>query len=74
MADNSLIKNHREPLFHVVKRDDMPALKDWLVRIATIVIAFILVGFLSMTVTGESFGATYEIMFSGVLAEFLMDA
>lgn len=66
MADNRVIKNHREPLFHVVKRDDLPPLKAWLIRIATIVIAFFLVGFLSMIVTGTGFGATYEIMFTGV--------
>ncbi len=56
----------REPLFHIVKRDDMPAGKAWLIRIATIVIAFFLVGLLSMMVTGKSFGDTYEIMFTGV--------
>ncbi|MBR4973505.1 MAG: ABC transporter permease [Clostridia bacterium] len=61
-----MIKTHREPLFHVVKRDDMPTWKAWLIRLATIVIAFILVGFLSMIVTGRDFGATYQIMFSGV--------
>ena len=66
MTDSAVIKKHREPLFHVVKRDDMPVWKAWLIRAATIVIAFILVGFLSMSVTGESFSATYDIMFSGV--------
>ncbi|MBR4123654.1 MAG: ABC transporter permease, partial [Clostridia bacterium] len=66
MADTAVIKTHREPLFHVVKRDDMPTWKAWLIRLATIVIAFILVGFLSMIVTGRDFGATYQIMFSGV--------
>ena len=60
------VKAVREPLFHVVKRDDMSAGKAWLIRVATIVIAFILVGFLSMIVTGQEFGKTYEIMFSGV--------
>ncbi len=66
MAKGTEIKTHREPLIHVVKRDDMPLLKAWLIRIITIVIAFFLVGFLSMAVTGESFGNTYQIMFSGV--------
>ncbi len=66
MADNAVVKTHREPLFHVVKRDDMPSWKAWLVRIATVLIAFVLVGFLSMSVTGESFGTTYDIMFQGV--------
>ena len=66
MADNAVVKKRREPLFHVVKRDDMPAWQAWLIRVATIVIAFIIVGFLSMAVTGESFGTAYDIMFSGV--------
>ncbi len=66
MANSTAIKTHREPFFHVVKRDDMPAWKAWSVRGATIVIAFILVGFLSMFVTGKTFGETYEIMFIGV--------
>ncbi len=64
MAKN-ITKVH-EPLFHVVKRDDMPTWKAWLIRLATIAIAFILVGLLSMSVTGKSFGDTYEIMFQGV--------
>ena len=66
MTKSENIKTHREPLFHVVKRDDMPSWKAWIVRIITIVISFILVGFLSMAVTGKGFGETYEIMFSGV--------
>ncbi len=65
MANSKAIKNH-EPLFHVVKRDDMPNWKAWLIRLATIAVAFILVGLLSMSVTGKSLGDTYEIMFSGV--------
>ena len=66
MNNSTAIKKHREPLFHVVKRDDMPAWKAWLVRGATVVIAFVLVGFLSMMVTEKPFGETYEIMFIGV--------
>ena len=59
-------KVQKEPFLHVVKRDDMSPLKAWLVRIATIVIAFLLVGLLSMIVTGKGFGTTYQIMFQGV--------
>ncbi len=66
MADNTQIKKHREPLFHVVKRDDMPLWKAWIIRAVTIVIAFILVGFLAASVTEKSFGETYSVMFSGV--------
>ena len=56
----------KEPLFHVVKRDDMSAGKAWLIRAAAIVFSFLLVGILSMAITEKSFGDTYEIMFSGV--------
>ena len=66
MAKKIIAKNHHEPLFHVVKRDDMPSWKAWLVRLVTIIIALFLVGVLSMIVTEKSFGETYEIMFSGV--------
>ena len=44
MDNKSAVKTHSEPLFHVVKRADMPALQAWLIRVATIVIAFIIVG------------------------------
>lgn len=70
MAKNAEIKHH-EPLFHVVKRDDMPAGKAWLIRGATIVIGFIFVGLLSMSLTGKGLGETYEIMFQGVFGRLL---
>lgn len=66
MADSAHIKTHREPLVKVVKRDDMSAGKAWLVRIITLVISFLLIGFISMAISGKSFGETYEIMFMGV--------
>ncbi len=66
MANNASVKTHREPLFHIVKRDEMPLWKAWLVRIAVIVISLFIVGFLSMAVTEKSFGETYQIMFTGV--------
>ena len=57
---------HHDPLFRVVKRDDMPTWQAWLVRLATILIGFLLVGFLSMAVTEKSLIDTYDIMFTGV--------
>lgn len=60
------VKTHNEPIFHVVKRDDMPAWQAWLIRIGTIAVAFLLVGLLSMAVTKKSLGDTYQIMFQGV--------
>lgn len=66
MTKSTEIKTHREPLFHVVKRDDMPNYTAWSIRGITILVAFLLVGILSMIVTGKGFGETYEIMFQGV--------
>ncbi len=66
MAKSAEAKTHREPLFHVIKRDDMSNAKAWSIRAATIAIAFLLVGVLSMSLTGKGFGETYRIMFSGV--------
>ena len=44
----------------------MPAWQAWIVRFGTVLIAFVLVGLLSMSVTGKSFGDTYQIMVTGV--------
>ncbi len=60
------VKTHREPLLKVVKRDDMSAGKAWLVRFGTLAVSFVLIGVLSMAISGKSFGETYEIMFIGV--------
>lgn len=65
MADKT-IKASREPLFHVVKRDDMSASKAWLIRIITILIALVVVGVFSSMVTGKSIINSYETMFLGV--------
>lgn len=69
MNSNSCVKTHREPLFHVVKRDDLPQWKAWIIRVITIIIAFFVVGFLSMAVSEKSFGETYQIMFTGVFGK-----
>lgn len=66
MADSKSVKTHREPLFHIVKRDDMPSWKAWIIRIATIIISVFLMGCLSMVLTERSLGDTFEIMYRGV--------
>lgn len=66
MSKSIAVKASKEPLFHIVKRDNMPTWKAWLVRLITIIIAFIIVGVLSVVVTGKGFGENYEIMFRGV--------
>ncbi len=67
MADTKTVKTHREPLIHIVKRDDMPAWKAWIIRIGTIVVSVFLMGCLSMILTERSLGDTFEIMYRGVL-------
>ncbi len=59
-------KDFFEPIFHVSKRDDMPAWKAWGIRIITIIISLLLVGIVSSLLTGRSFVEAYEIMFMGV--------
>ena len=66
MSNSKAIKKHHEPFFRVVKRDDMPWWGAWAIRVGTILVSFLLVGLLSMAVSGKSLGETYEIMFSGV--------
>ncbi len=66
MTNKSVVKHTREPLFRVVKRDDMLWWQAWLVRIATIIISFIIVGFSCVLITGDSFGSCFETMFTGV--------
>lgn len=66
MAETKLEKHHREPLVHIVKRDEMPAWKAWIVRIATIVVSVLIVSFVSMALTGEGLSETLRIMFRGV--------
>ena len=43
MTNTSKAKTHREPLFHIVKRDDLAWWQAWLVRVGAIVIAVLLV-------------------------------
>ncbi|MBQ8783854.1 MAG: ABC transporter permease [Clostridia bacterium] len=69
MADISATKKQREPLIHVVKRDDMLSWQAWLIRGATVLIGLIIVGVLSMLVTQKGFFETYEIMYSGVFGK-----
>ncbi len=68
MSKNT-VKTHNEPLFRVVKRDDMSLWGAWLIRIITIIVAFLVVGLVSMVLTKESFFETYDIMFKGVFGK-----
>lgn len=65
MANTKSVKHH-EPLFHIVKRDDMPLWKAWLIRGATIIFSVFLMVCLSMILTEKGLGETFEIMYRGV--------
>ena len=68
MADK--VKTHREPLVHIVKRDDFTGWKAWAIRLGAIVLGLLLTGFISCVLTGESLASVYEMMFRGVFGKF----
>ena len=68
MAD--IAKKNREPLMHIVKRDDITGLKAWAIRIGAILLGLLLTGIISAALTNQSFGSVYEMMFRGVFGKF----
>lgn len=55
----------RQPLFHIVKRGDMPWYISWGVRAAAIVLALVCCGVISMLVTSENPIAIYATIIDG---------
>lgn len=66
MADTNKASGVREPLFHIVKRDDLVWWKAWLIRIATIIVSIAVMTFVSAMLAKEDMAGTFEIMFKGV--------
>ncbi len=58
-------KKTREPLFHLVKRTNLPKWLPWVVRAAAIVVAFLLIGILTLIAYGTSPLDVYGYMFEG---------
>lgn len=58
------VKKH-EPLFHVAKRDSLPAYKSWLIRIVSIIAALLISGIVTMLLTGENPIQVYITMIDG---------
>ena len=58
-------KNYREPLFHVVKRGEMPWYQAWAIRAAAIVLALVACGVISSLVTGENPIQIYAAIIDG---------
>ncbi len=61
------IKKSHEPLFYVTKRDSIPTMKAWLIRIVAVVIALIVCGLLTMLLTGENPLSVYASMIDGAI-------
>ena len=58
-------KKIQEPLFHVVKRGEMPWHKAWCIRGAAIVLALVACGIISSLVTGENPIQIYSAIIDG---------
>ncbi len=71
MREKAVKKHHREPLIHIAKRDDLPGWKAWLIRGATIVLALLLIGVISVLLTEKSFADIYNTMFLGAFGRIL---
>ncbi len=65
MADTVVKKHTHEPAITIAKRDDMVGWKAWLIRLAAIVIGFLLMGFVSVLLTKVSLGEVFSMMFRG---------
>lgn len=62
---NTQTNKVKEPLFHVVKRNSIPAWKSILIRICGLVLGFALSGLLVTILTGFSPFALYKSLFEG---------
>lgn len=66
MRDTKEKKMH-EPLFHLTKRDAVPWWQAWLIRVAAVVLALAVSGFITYLVTKENPLQVYKTMIDGVL-------
>lgn len=69
MADNAKKIKHNDPLIHISKRPEMALWKGLCIRLAAILIAMLIVGVISMLLTGASFGSIYEMMLRGAFGK-----
>ena len=59
------VKKHREPLIHIAKRDDMPGWQAWLIRLAAIVVGFLVMSAILTSLAITSSGK--DLSFGDVL-------
>ena len=55
------VKAHREPLVRIVKRDGIALWKNWLIRLAAVVVALLLSGLFIYAVRGLDINTSYTI-------------
>lgn len=65
MANNTKTTKSHEPLFHIAKRPDVVWWQAWLIRIAAIVLGFLITGLISVVLTQKGLGDVYSLMFRG---------
>ena len=55
----------REPLFHIVKRDNLPSSKAWGIRAIAIVVALVVCAVVTTCLTGDNPVQVYATIFEG---------
>ena len=63
------VKKTREPLFHLIKRTNVPKWLPWVVRATALVVAFLLIGFMSYSSMKVSPFKVYGAMFEGAFGD-----
>ena len=62
-------KKTREPLFHLIKRTNVPMWQAWLVRGVTVLAAFLLIGLMSFISLKINPFKVYSYMFKGAFGD-----
>lgn len=60
-------EQHREPLFHIVKRSAMPSWQAWLIRIGAVVAALLICSVVTVVITGQNPAEVYSAMIYGAV-------
>ena len=56
------VKAKKEPIFHLVKRDDLKWWQAWLIRLCAILFGLLIIAIISMVLTGKNFFSVFETM------------
>lgn len=64
---NKLKSKNSEPLFHIVKRGEMPFWKSWAIRAVTIIAALIVCALVTVLLTGQNPFGVYGTMIDGAI-------